>query len=444
VKLRVILEAFVIKIGSAGLMFAMFVALTRALGPEQYGIYSAIFGCSTFMAFVAVSGQNNVVLRTVSALQDADNLGQSHWYLRRSFLTVLAGIAVVVAASFGLQAAFGGPGSAYSNGFFLWAALLVPPLALAEYLMSLLRGRGKVWTALLPRDILWRLGVILLVWGGAYALSIPFTATSAQVATAASLAVLILWQMAFAWRDLQGDVLQAPPKPDTANWKRSSFWNWVNAVAGMLVAQLSAVVILGAAGPTEAGAFFAADRISMLLSLTLISVNMVAAPQFARLHQLGDQKTLQQTCRKLAILLIIPVVVGNALILYLGGFLLGLFDPAFTIALGALALLLAGQTFNALSGSTGYLMMMSGGERQLAILLAVSQSVGLFLIWLLTLNYGITGGAVGALIGNAGWNLAAVVWCRRNLGVDPSIVGIFWQPPLRAMQPSSAPLEGDT
>lgn len=430
-KLRSLLEAFVIKVGSAGLMFAMFVALTRALGPEQYGVYSAIFGCGTFMAFVAVGGQNNVVLRTVAALQDAETLGQSHWYLRQSFLVVLAGISVVVLSSLGLQALFGGPDSAYSNGFFLWAALLVPPLALAEYLMSLLRGRGMVWSALMPRDILWRVAVIAVVWGGAVAFDVPFAATGAQAATALTLGALVTWQLIFAWRDLRRDVLKAPPQSDTRNWAQSSFWNWVNAVAGMLVAQLSAVVILGAAGPTEAGAYFAADRISMLLSLTLISVNMVAAPQFARLHQMRDQVSLQKTCRQLAMLLILPVIVGNAVILYLGNFLLGLFDPAYTIALGALAVLLAGQTANALSGSTGYLMLMSGGERQLAILLAVSQSLGLLLIWVLTLNYGITGGAVGSFIGNAGWNFAAIVWCRRNLGVDPSILGIAWQPAIR-------------
>lgn len=430
-KLRNILEAFVIKVGSAGLMFMMFVALTRALGPEQYGIYSAIFGCGTFMAFVALSGQNNIVLRTVAALQDSDNLGQSHWYLRRSFVTVLCGIVLVVVASGVLQAALGGPGSPYSNGFFLWAALLVPPLSLAEYLMSLLRGRGMVWSALLPRDILWRIAVIGVVWGGGAVWSLSFTATSAQVATTISLATLVVWQLVFAWLNLRTDVMKAALKSDTRNWARSSFWNWVNAVAGMLVAQLSAVVILAAAGPNEAGAYFAADRISMLLSLTLISVNMVAAPQFARLHQLGDQAALQRTCRQLALLLIVPIILGNAIILYLGGFLLELFDPSYTLALGALAVLLGGQTANALSGSTGYLMLMSGGEKQLAILLAVWQSIGLFLIWLLTLQYGITGGAIGSFIGNVGWNLGAILWCRKTLGIDPSVLGIFWQPPLR-------------
>lgn len=430
-KLRNLFEAFVIKIGSAALMFGMFVALTRVLGPEQYGVFSALFGAASFMAFVALAGQHNVVLRTVAALQEAEDLGKAHWYVRRSLLTLCAGSALVVLAAALLQVVIGRADTTYSNGFFLWAALLALPLALAEYLLALLRARGMVMAALLPRDILWRLLVIVFVWGSAAAWGVRFTAGGTQAVLAGILLLLLGWQGVRAWKELRRDLLKVAPKPDTANWARSSFWNWINTVSTMLIAHLSTVVVLGVATPIAAGAFFAANRISMLLSLSLISVNIVAAPQFARLHQLRDQASLQKTCRQLAMLLILPVIVGNALILYLGEFLLGLFDPAYTVALGALAVLLAGQTANALSGSTGYLMLMSGGERQLAILLAVSQSLGLLLIWVLTLNYGITGGAVGSFIGNAGWNFAAIIWCRRNLGVDPSILGLAWQPAIR-------------
>ena len=80
-------------------------------------------------------------------------------------LSILAGLGVglglmLVATILALF----GPAAAPVAHLFA-AALLVLPMALAEFWSSALRAQGSVWTALVPRDIVWRVAAPLVVVG---------------------------------------------------------------------------------------------------------------------------------------------------------------------------------------------------------------------------------------------------------------------------------------
>lgn len=115
--IRFFVQSFIVKFVSAFLLFVMFIALSRVLGPVEYGFYSALLGCSTIMTFIALGGQNSIVLRAISAFSDDDNAGKAHWYLRWSSMTVICGNIMVFVGALVLEFLLGGSGSSFSNLF---------------------------------------------------------------------------------------------------------------------------------------------------------------------------------------------------------------------------------------------------------------------------------------------------------------------------------------
>src|SRR5690606_25905161 len=105
-------------------------------------------------------------------------------------VTIIAGIAVTLALLLG---GIAGRLLGLEDAHIIAAATLILPLALAEYWSSALRAQGSVWTALTPRDIVWRVGVPLLVVGLFYA-GVTLSGAAALLLTAAVLALALALQ----------------------------------------------------------------------------------------------------------------------------------------------------------------------------------------------------------------------------------------------------------
>ena len=73
-------------------------------------------------------------------------------------------------------------------------------------------------------------------------------------------------------------------------------------------------------------------------------------------------------------------------------------------------------------------MNMTGHDREFLKILATFNIVGFAVLLLLTREFGAIGAAWGLLVVKAGWNIAVVIWARRNLGIDPSILGPIFVP----------------
>jgi O-antigen/teichoic acid export membrane protein len=89
-----------------------------------------------------------------------------------------------------------------------------------------------------------------------------------------------------------------------------------------------------------------------------------------------------------------------------------------------LAVLLAGGVVNAFTGIVGYLMILTGRERQaLAVFagaLALSVALNLFLIP----RFGAPGAAISSSSATAAWNLAMLVYVRCTIGIDASALAL--------------------
>jgi O-antigen/teichoic acid export membrane protein len=183
--------------------------------------------------------------------------------------------------------------------------------------------------------------------------------------------------------------------------------------------QWSGQFMAGAYVSSEALAQLAvAQRTAMLSSFILIAVNLVVAPRFAKLYRDNDMAQLERLAIKsvkLISLFALPVI---GVMLVFPSFLMSLFGSEFKEGAALLQILAVGQFINAMTGSVGFLLMMSGHERDMRNVTLVSGSLALLLTWFLTAQFNIIGAAIGTAIAVATQNLLAVYFVKKRLGFN--------------------------
>lgn len=410
--------AFAIKIGAAGLSFLMFVALSRALGPEQFGIFGIAFSAATLLALIGSFGQRNLVLRFASVYIGQADKPRAFGVIRFGYIRVLTGnwlITVVLALMALILTEY--------RTILAATALLTITLALAEFQPHPQRAAGRIVLALLPRDILLRVAMIVLC------LLIIFeqfpTLSAAQICSlmAGVLAILTLGQ-AFAepYTNPARLIMEPAKSDDIQNWRRASWGFWGNSVVNAAGRNL-AIVLLGLILTAEqSGAVFAALRTAMLLELALMAVNIVAAPKLAQSLAARNTDEAEALCRNVTVMVAVPTTLAFVIFLTAGPHILSLFRPDFSTAYPALILISLGYFFSALSGPTTQLMEMGGYERTYFRILAITTVVSLIALLPLAATFGMAGGAIAIAANLIAHNAWCIMFLRRELGVTPGLI----------------------
>lgn len=418
------------KVVSAGLTFLMFMLLARVLSEVEYGLFASMFALGSIGAIAALFGQHTFSIKTLSALGiEAEGATDRRATLRRSYQIALSGVAVVVGLLLGGGLIANSVGFGIDMRYLIGACMLVLPLAMAELVSHQYRAFGAIVWALAPRDMAWR-GIIVLACLGTAVLPFLFTDALSAMATVSGvlLVVVSLQMVSMLMRHRDRFAAPAAPQPVTAMpWSVTS-WMWLASLGTMGASlNLSASAVFLPAD--QVGAYFAAQKTAQLLQLPIIAINMVAAPAFARMYSKGDFDGLRAVGRKLAMLIAGPLAIGAAIMVLFAAQLLSLFNPAFAVAALALMLLAGSYMIIGCGGPARQLMLMSNGERPLVRLTLISEIAGLALIPVLVPAFGILGAAVAACVTRAIFIVTAVIWCRRHLGVDTSVLSLFRRAP---------------
>lgn len=413
-----------IKVLSAGASFLMFLYLARVLGAAEFGHFATMFALGSTIGVVATLGQHTLSLKTLSTLENGPRDAEARrLVLRRGYGLVLLGSAACVALLLLLWWGDRATGLPLGGRYALGACLLVLPFAIANLVSHQYRALGSLSWSLLPREVLWRAAVVALCLGAAVA---PWAFTDALRAMATVSALLLgivlaqIGGLAILLRRANRHADTGLPETEIAALPRFSVWIWLAPVFAMGTS--FAVVVATPFLPAEQiGAYFAAQKIAQLLQLPIIAINMVASPIFARLHARGKRAELQTVAGRVSLILCLPLGLGALAIMGFAPMLLGLFDPGFSVYAGALILLAAGWLFRGLCGPAYPMMLMTGGERHVVRLNAVFETLGILLIPVFIGLFGLIGVALVATAVRIASTLAAVFWCRRSLGVNPSI-----------------------
>lgn len=415
-----------IKLATAGLTYAMFVVLSRTMAPLDYGHFAFGLSLATLLAIGAGLGQQTAILRFWSEEKATGAPGSEVAALRAGGgLTLLAGIGMclaVVVLAFGWGAITSGP---WDYLYVMAAALLILPLAQAEFASSALRAQGSVWTALAPRDLIWRFTVPALVMVLA-SLGLGLSGVGALTLTAALLALALLVQLIWARRG--GYRLEAGLAEIGPYWhKRGSPSRWFLAGGAVEAASTNMDTILVGlfVASASAGLYFNAFRTAGLMTLFTFALSLVVAPMVAQSFHAGDRARTQAVLTLSAWAgFAFSLAVFGVLALF-GESILSLFGPQYGQAHGLMVILSIGLLFDAATGSARTLMMMTGHERAYVWLFGAVTVLGVLLQLAVLPLFGL----LGAALVNAGTrivsNVAIVWWCLGRIGLDPSLLGVL-------------------
>lgn len=407
--------ALVIRVFGAGMAFVFNLIIARQLGAEQSGYFFLSFAVAMLLSAFARLGFDNTVLRFTGAnANNGATVKSVLSFALKYSLPVASAIAVILYFLSPLIASsvFNKPQMANSLAFI--APAIIGLSAVTIIAMSL-QGRHKLIASIPCQNI-----AHFLLCGAAV---LSFN-TSAADTTALYLSLSLgVTASFFYWIALKKSNSAGNTVSPYELWN-SARPNWIIVIMNQAV-QWCAPIIIGVYLVAEQVAFFSvAQRIAMLTTFILMAVNLVVAPKFAAFKAANNMDGIRKTALfsvRLLVLSALPIVL---FILLLPEFLMGLFGEQFKQGAVILQILVLGQAVNVITGSVGFLLMMSGNERDMRFVTIISGCGVLLSVPLFTSLYGAMGAAVATAFFISLQNLLAVYFVKKRLGFNTLR---FWQ-----------------
>ncbi len=417
--------SLLIKVVTAGLTYLMFVVLSRSMGPRAYGQFAFGFALAVMLSIGAAMGQQTAILRfwpedmVASAPKKALNALKSGWAL-----VIMAGAGLslalaLVALALGLINSDVG---AFSHLFA--TALLILPMAGAEYGSSLLRAQGSVWSALLPRDVLWR----VLVPGSVWLLFLSGASLSGPQALALT-ALLLVFSLGlqFVLAKKRRYVNGVSFKGLRAYWRergRPSRWFLIGTVVDSAALNMDVVLVGLFVTSQSAGIYFNAFRTAGLMTLFMFAITLVIAPMVSRYYHGGELRRAQAVTSFCAWAGFVFSVGIFVLFVFFGGHILSLFGPQYAEGAAILVVLSVGLLADAATGPTRIVMMMTGHERAYVRLFGSIMAAGFVLQLVVIPAFGLLGAAIVNATSRIVAQSVIAWWTNKHVGIDTSLLGV--------------------
>lgn len=414
--------AFAVQVGGAGLGLAVHVVIARLLGAAGYGTYTLALTWVSVLSVLALLGQGIGVVRFVPTYVHGEAWSQLRG-LRR-------GASAVVLAASGAVSLLGGClvyllRSRLGEGLeitMLAGFVLLPVLTQLQLSGALHRGLKRAASSSAFNSLVRPTLLLALVLGYSFGLHARLTAPLAMGATCLAALGALVASERFLNRAWPPEARRASPRYETRSWLTVGGQLFFLAVIGIVLNRVDVLVLGGMTGAADVGPYYAAVQIGAISAYGLNAVNTILAPLIAERYAAGDRDALAKLVHRAAWLTFSVTGLVCLVAAGLGRWILGLFGPGFEVAYIPLLIILGGQCVNAASGPVGFLMTMTRFERQAPAIFGGGAVVNVLLSVLLIPQLGILGAATATATATVVWNVAALVFVRRNLDVNPTIV----------------------
>ena len=412
--------SFLVKVLSAGVLFAVQIALARMLGVESYGTYIYVLTWINILAVFSKFGLDLSALRYVPRYYSQKQWGLLKGFFKYNDYTHLV-FSIVVAVVLGvLVKYYFRPESKSLADTSLIACILLPLLVRMQmrgaYLQAFKRVVHAQWPELVLRPILLVAGVFFIYRfsdAGLGALS------AIVINIIASLIALII--LGIIYRSvLPQELAVDSERYRIGEWNRVGFTFLLLSGSEFLLHQIDIIMIGFFLGTTEAGLYAVATRLVKLLSFGLIAINSIAAPMISELYVSREKSELQRIMTIAAIGGILYFFPASLVLIIWGKALLSLFGPLFVTGYVALLILTAGRLVDSLTGLVGYLMTMTEHHKAAMIIQLFTVIVNVTLNLLLIPLYGIKGAAIATAISMVTWNVISLFYVKFALNINPT------------------------
>lgn len=418
------LWSVLLRLGGALLTFLVGVQLARYLGPTGFGIYGVVLALATMLTALAQLGLPTLAVREIARTRsEADWIGLRSVLRWFGIATFVAGC--VLAVLFLAVLAFVPQITPTFRGTGLWAALLIPVMALTILLNAELRAfdrllKGQSLEILVrPAGMALLLLALVLCQGW---LTPPQAMAVNFGASLLAMAVGLVW------------IRRALPKPARGVVPGRPGGHWLRAglplAATDVLRQLDAgyaVLVMGVIGTAaETGVLRVATSSILIVATPLSVLHVVLAPTLARLHFEKQNAKLQHLLGVAALLMTLAGLAGVAVIALFGEWLIVLlFGELYVAAWLPLLILAVAQTVAAFFGVAFLLLGVAEGGHDLARAYFLGMVTSIGAAFTLGLAYGAVGVAAAAIIGSLVYNMMCWLAVRRRFGLESTPFALF-------------------
>jgi O-antigen/teichoic acid export membrane protein len=413
-------SVFILKGLGVGVMFGTQVFLARILGAEEYGYFVYVMTWMTILAIFARQGLDTSLVRLIPEYMVNNDWGLLKGLLRYARIKVcIAGIGISVITALIVWFGFRESHLKLSQSFWLMLMAL-PVYSWVGIQQAILRAFRHVGLAEIPDAIIRSAGLCI---GCGIIFSIFGKILSWQAWLFNLIAIIVSFGLMALWCNNKKNekiktVQSVSSKPE---WKSISFAMLL--MAGMnVIINNSPIIILGFYASSEDVAVYGAvSRIMALVSFGLIAVNTIAAPMIAELYHSGQKQELQRILNIAAWGIFMCTIAAVFILTVFGKYILNLFSSDFVCGYVPLLIMCGGQVVNALTGSVGWLMNMTGHHVQMSkiifFIMVFNIVFGMFIIE----KYSIIGAAWISTITVILLNVGVLIFSLKVTKINPTI-----------------------
>lgn len=407
--------AFIIQGLGLGLRYTSQVLLARWLGPSEYGAYAYIFSWIQIFALLSGLGFTISLLRFIPEHQT-----KGEWLYLRGIIgrsrQIVLGFGVLATAVCFLMLRLLKP-TDIPVWTILIGSLVIPVYGLLQMQTEIIRSLRHISAAyfipMIAQPIL-HLGLILVFLRIIFALNSTFAFAALLVS---SFPLLLVQDWAIR-RFMPQAAWGVRPEFQMVFWLSVSLPLLYIAAMAMIQDQAGILVVGSFLGSIKAGVYVAALKTAVLVSFVLIAVNTIAAPMISAAYTKQDKAELQQIVRLANLLTFIFSFAAGLCLILIGKSVLRLFGPGFEEGYNLLIVFVIGQWINASAGPVGYLVILTGHQRDALAVYTVSVAVNFSAMLLLMPTFGLIGAAIGTATSIILSNVWLSIIARRRLGIN--------------------------
>lgn len=393
--------------------------LTRLLPPDAVGAYYLLASVIFIGALVAQMGVHQAIVRLVAGVENAITDASIRSVIKSSVIIVSLGTTLVALIySMGLGTWLGE--SIFESPFVTNSVVLVTFIivlrAAQVFVSQLFRGFHHIGYATIFEGT--STGVILLI-----ILSLLWVFTGSTTLNEVLLSTIV----ALVITILLAVILLVKPYSKTVPGQAINVNHVLSVSLPLFIAATTLpgfaeahIWILGGMGDEDSVAIYgSAFRLAKFVVVPLLIVNSVIPPMIAQLVAKKKMDEVEKVLRATATVAGIPSVIMVLILAVAGTDILSLlFGEFYAKGAGVLMVLVFAQTINALTGSPGVLLMMSGYQTVVMRFAVVSGTLGVITSFMLVEKMSYMGVAYGVSIGMVLNNIGMWFYCRNKLDIN--------------------------
>lgn len=405
------------------LSFLTSIILARWLGKNGFGVYTYAMTWPALLGIPATLGFNNLLVREVAIYNS-----QSAWGLMRGLLQCADVIVFIVSSLMALVAIaiilnwgqFSQPDLLPS---LCIAMISVPFVSLISLRLATMNGLHRVVLGQMPEKLLAPLFFISLTISSYWFLRNQENITVWVMGLKLiSLGITFVVGALLLARVLPQEIKQAKPEYKILTWLKDGLPFIL--LGGLVVINSNIdILMLGAfKGAGAVGVYAVVSRVTSLIVFGLVTLNSVLSPTFATLYAEGKLEELQNLVTHSTRIISLLALVMTLGLIALRSPILQLFGADFIYGQTALIILSVGYLVNALTGSVGLLLNMTGHARFSAATVAFAALINICLNWLLIPKWGVNGAATATAFSMIVSNVIGAILVRQKLGIKSSAI----------------------